>query len=95
MACGIFPHASRNNFTDSLCKDGEITLTQYESWIHPEVCQWVKFNTRLKKTANNEAERHLASEAKHKASEKLDTKFVLGAVFLFPAIVWIISRFIQ
>lgn len=24
-----------NNFTDSLCKDGQITLKQYESWTHP------------------------------------------------------------
>lgn len=28
-----------NNFTDSLCKDGKITLQQYESWTHPRVCQ--------------------------------------------------------
>jgi hypothetical protein len=28
-----------NNFTDSLCKSGEITFIQYESWIHPKVCQ--------------------------------------------------------
>lgn len=24
-----------NNFTDSLCKAGEITLKQYESWENP------------------------------------------------------------
>jgi len=24
-----------NNFTDSLCKDGQITLKQYESWNNP------------------------------------------------------------
>jgi len=24
-----------NNWTDSLCKDGQITLHQYETWIHP------------------------------------------------------------
>jgi len=24
-----------NNFTDSLCKNGEITLRQYETWTHP------------------------------------------------------------
>lgn len=24
-----------NNFTDSLCKDGHITLKQYNSWISP------------------------------------------------------------
>ena len=24
-----------NNFTDMLCKDGEITLKQYETWVHP------------------------------------------------------------
>lgn len=24
-----------NNFTDSLCKVGEITLKQYESWSNP------------------------------------------------------------
>lgn len=27
-----------NNFTDSLCKDGEISLKQYESWLHPAIC---------------------------------------------------------
>lgn len=27
-----------NNFTDMLCKDGEITLKQYESWTHPSIC---------------------------------------------------------
>jgi hypothetical protein len=25
-----------NNFTDALCKDGQITLKQYESWGHPK-----------------------------------------------------------
>lgn len=24
-----------NNYTDALCKDGEITLRQYETWSHP------------------------------------------------------------
>ena len=24
-----------NNYTDALCKDGEITLKQYESWTGP------------------------------------------------------------
>ncbi len=24
-----------NNFTDALCKDGQITLKQYETWEHP------------------------------------------------------------
>ena len=24
-----------NNFTDSLCKDGEISLKQYETWVNP------------------------------------------------------------
>ena len=24
-----------NNFTDSLCKDGDITLRQYETWDNP------------------------------------------------------------
>jgi len=27
---------SWNNFTDALCKDGQITLKQYESWTHPK-----------------------------------------------------------
>jgi hypothetical protein len=27
-----------NNFTDSLCKDGQITIEQYESWDCPECC---------------------------------------------------------
>ncbi len=27
-----------NNFTDSLCKDGEITSRQYENWTHPSIC---------------------------------------------------------
>lgn len=27
---------SWNNFTDELCKDGEITLKQYESWGQPK-----------------------------------------------------------
>lgn len=26
------------NFTDGLCKDGEITLRQYEGWDHPKFC---------------------------------------------------------
>jgi len=25
-----------NNFTDELCKAGQITLKQYESWDHPK-----------------------------------------------------------
>ena len=29
---------SWNNFTDSLCKDGEIALRQYESWVAPPEC---------------------------------------------------------
>ena len=24
-----------NNWTDSLCKDGQITMRQYETWTHP------------------------------------------------------------
>lgn len=24
-----------NNFTDALCKDGQITMKQYETWGHP------------------------------------------------------------
>jgi hypothetical protein len=24
-----------NNYTDSLCKDGQITLRQYETWVGP------------------------------------------------------------
>jgi hypothetical protein len=24
-----------NNYTDLLCKDGKITLKQYETWTHP------------------------------------------------------------
>ena len=24
-----------NNYTDALCKDGEITLRQYETWTNP------------------------------------------------------------
>lgn len=24
-----------NNYTDALCKDGQITLKQYESWTNP------------------------------------------------------------
>lgn len=27
-----------NNFTDALCKDGQITLSQYETWTHPREC---------------------------------------------------------
>jgi len=27
-----------NNFTDALCKSGEITTKQYESWTHPAIC---------------------------------------------------------
>ena len=26
------------NFTDSLCKDGQITLRQYENWVTPKFC---------------------------------------------------------
>ena len=26
---------SWNNYTDMLCKDGEITARQYDTWIHP------------------------------------------------------------
>lgn len=28
-----------NNYTDALCKGGYITLRQYETWTHPEVCR--------------------------------------------------------
>ena len=24
-----------HNFTDSLCRDGQITMKQYESWLNP------------------------------------------------------------
>jgi hypothetical protein len=24
-----------NNYTDALCKDGQITMRQYETWTHP------------------------------------------------------------
>ena len=27
-----------NNFTDSLCKEREITSYQYETWVHPACC---------------------------------------------------------
>lgn len=27
-----------NNFTDALCKDGLITMHQYETWTHPAIC---------------------------------------------------------
>lgn len=27
-----------NNFTDALCKDGQITDHQYETWVHPPCC---------------------------------------------------------
>lgn len=42
--CEISPHwrddviakrESWNNYTDALCKDGEITLKQYENWSNP------------------------------------------------------------
>ena len=29
---------SWSNFTDSLCKDGQVTLRQYESWVSPPEC---------------------------------------------------------
>lgn len=28
-----------NNYTDVLCKDGEITILQYEKWTHPKCNQ--------------------------------------------------------
>ena len=28
-----------NNFTDGLCKDGEISDWQYENWSQPPVCE--------------------------------------------------------
>lgn len=27
-----------NNFTDVLCKDGNITAHQYDTWEHPRIC---------------------------------------------------------
>ena len=27
-----------NNWTDSLCKDGQISDWQYENWTHPDSC---------------------------------------------------------
>ncbi len=27
-----------NDWTDALCKEGAITLKQYESWTHPPEC---------------------------------------------------------
>ena len=27
-----------NNWTDSLCKDGQITSHQYNTWLHPRCC---------------------------------------------------------
>ena len=24
-----------NNYTDALCKEGRITMKQYETWLHP------------------------------------------------------------
>ena len=31
----VWKRESWNNFTDMLCKDGEISLKQYESWDNP------------------------------------------------------------
>ena len=28
-----------NDYTDMLCKDGQITERQYDTWTHPEICQ--------------------------------------------------------
>jgi len=28
-----------NNWTDSLCKNGEISDWQYENWSHPDSCE--------------------------------------------------------
>jgi len=28
-----------NNFTDALCKDGQISDWQYENWSQPECCE--------------------------------------------------------
>lgn len=32
-----------NNYTDMLCKSGEITMKQYETWTHPKITkmEWV------------------------------------------------------
>ena len=30
---------SWNNYTDALCKDGEISDWQYENWTHPRCCE--------------------------------------------------------
>ena len=27
-----------NNYTDFLCKEGEITSEQYDDWTHPDCC---------------------------------------------------------
>ncbi|KKN58900.1 hypothetical protein LCGC14_0547020 [marine sediment metagenome] len=27
-----------NDFTDALCKEGRITMKQYETWTHPSWC---------------------------------------------------------
>lgn len=40
---------SWNNFTDSLCKDGQITVKQYEDWEPPRFC-WSPGEWKRKKT---------------------------------------------
>jgi hypothetical protein len=34
----IARHEAWNNWTDALCKDGEISDWQYENWTHPPCC---------------------------------------------------------
>ena len=29
-----------NNWTDALCKDGEISEWQYNNWTHPDSCEY-------------------------------------------------------
>ena len=41
----IAKRESWNNFTDALCKGGDITLKQYENWSNPFWPKFFTFNT--------------------------------------------------
>ena len=37
-----------NNHTDFLCKEGMITLTEYDNWLHPSCCEYdCEYDARL------------------------------------------------
>ena len=45
-----------NDWTDMLCKSGEITLRQYENWVHPKIskAEWVRARGEYHRRSNRD-----------------------------------------